>query len=337
MNTTKVKIFIASSAELKQERKECILHLNTVNKIHSHLRLEPIEWEYDLYHGSYPDFADIQKAINPLLEECTLCVFIFHSKIGKYTRQEFELANSQKKPLFTYFREGFSPKTKDENALYGELIEFKQSLNDTVLYEDYLSNSDFELLLKDNLHRYLSMKFPIKCYVENKPLSEESTTLLKILNEKQQEIEQLKSSLLSLTDQEAENKLKSLEHEKNNLLEELNNSKEIQEQQAKEKEELVSRLAPQIARDNLKEKAFTAIQENKYDDAEKLLKESAKDSISETASTFYELGKLKKIQLLYQEALKYFELAVKIDSTNFEMIVQFGTMLKDLGYNNKAI
>ena len=337
MTATNVKIFIASSAEVREERDKCILHFNQVNKSRKHLHLEPVEWEYDISHGNYPDFASVQKAINPLLKECALCVFIFYSKIGKYTREEFELTNNLKKKLFVYFKEGFSPSNKDEINKYSELIEFKESMNETILYKEYSSLSQFGELLKDNMQLYLSEAFPVPSSTDNKPLSNEVMTLMKILSEKQDEIEQLKNSPLSLPDEATKNKLQSLEKEKNNLLEELNKNKEIQQQQEKEKQELESRLAPQITKDNLKVKALTAIKENKYDDAEKFLNESAKESISETASTFYELGKIKKIQLLYKEAFHYFELAAKINPWVFDMNMEAGIMLRDLGSNNNAI
>jgi hypothetical protein len=98
-----VKIFIASSAELKAERERCILLINQLNKSHKHLQLEPIEWEYDMIHGNNPGYETIQDAINPKLKESDVAVFIFYSKIGNYTRQEFELVTKQNKRLFAFF------------------------------------------------------------------------------------------------------------------------------------------------------------------------------------------------------------------------------------------
>ena len=336
MEAVSVKIFIASSAEVKDEREKCILILNQINKSHKHLHLKPVEWEYDIPHGSYPDFATVQEAINPLLKECNLCVFMFYSKIGKYTKEEFTLANELKKKIIPFFKEGFSPKTKEDIAKWAELIDFKGSFNETILYKDYLTLEDFELFLKDDLHLYLSEEFPLPKSYEIKPDSDEIKNLKVELYEKQKELDQVKSNR-SLPDAETKNRLALLEQEMHGLTNELNQSKEIQEQQAKDKNELELRLAPQIARDNLKQQALTAIQENKYDEAKSLLIESAKDSISDTASTFYELGKVSKLQLLYKEALKYFELAVEIKPGDFDMNMEAGVMLRDSGYNDKAI
>lgn len=153
-NNNTIKIFIASSAEVSDERKNCIVFLNQINKSHPHLRLETIEWEYDIAHGSYPDFVSVQKAINPLLELCQLCIFIFYSKIGKYTLEEFTLATELKKKIFPFFKKGFSPESDDEIVKWKELITFKKGMNETILYNEYSSDKDFEIKLKDNLQLY---------------------------------------------------------------------------------------------------------------------------------------------------------------------------------------
>jgi hypothetical protein len=56
-----IKIFIASSNELKEERDKCILVLNKLNQSHKHLSIEPILWEYNTVHSSYPGTKNIQR------------------------------------------------------------------------------------------------------------------------------------------------------------------------------------------------------------------------------------------------------------------------------------
>lgn len=336
MEKKNIKIFVASSAEVSDEREKCILILNQINKSHTHLDLEAIEWEYDLTHGSHPSFKSIQKAINPLLEQCQLCVFIFHTKIGKYTREEFELTHQLQKKIIPFFKEGFAPKTKEEITKLSELIDFREGLNETVLYKNYTDLNQFELLLKDDLHLYLSQEFPVKANYENKSLPPEVSALVKIITEKQEEIDQLKGSM-QLPDETTQQQLSLLEQQIQELQVELNKSKEFQEQQAKDKKDLEQRLAPQLEKDNLKQQAYTALQENNFDEAKELLKESAKESISETATTFYELGKVSKLQLLYKEALEYFELAVRINPEGFDMNMETGKMNLYLGFYNRSI
>jgi hypothetical protein len=48
-----IKIFIASAAELKEEREKCVLLINQLNNSHKHLVLKPVEWEYDMVHSQH--------------------------------------------------------------------------------------------------------------------------------------------------------------------------------------------------------------------------------------------------------------------------------------------
>ncbi|HEX8357432.1 MAG TPA: hypothetical protein VF610_08480, partial [Segetibacter sp.] len=118
---TTVKIFIASSAELSDERRQCIQTITELNKSHEHLHLEPVEWEIDMVHSNYPGFNNIQEAINPKLIESQLCIFIFYSRIGKYTLEEFDFATANNITLFAFFKQGFSPK-KDQMEAYAQLL-----------------------------------------------------------------------------------------------------------------------------------------------------------------------------------------------------------------------
>jgi hypothetical protein len=149
-------IFIASSNELKMEREKCILIFNHINKIRGNFHLNTIEWEYDKMHGTNPNFSSIQDAINPLLVNSSCVIFIFYSKIGKFTIEEYQLASKLKKQIFIYFKMGFSPMTKNESDLYGQLLEFKTSLSNEALYKEYNSIEHFELAIKDDLHFFIS-------------------------------------------------------------------------------------------------------------------------------------------------------------------------------------
>jgi len=102
-----VRIFIASSNELLAERKQCIQIITQLNESHKHLHLKPVEWEISMVHSNYPEYENIQDAIDPKLKESDLVIFIFHSKIGKYTREEFEFAKNENKRLFAFFKTGF--------------------------------------------------------------------------------------------------------------------------------------------------------------------------------------------------------------------------------------
>ncbi len=336
-NNNTVKIFIASSAEVSDERKNCIVFLNQINKSHPHLRLEPLEWEYDIVHGSYPDFAGVQKAINPLLEPSKLCIFIFYSKIGKYTLEEFTLATELKKKIIPFFKKGFSPETDDEIVKWKELLTFKNGMNQNVLYIEYSSDKDFEIKLKDNLHLYLAQEYPPLTLSENQPYSNETAVLIKILSEKQEEIEKLKNANLALPTSENSNQLAQAEREIINLKKELEQNKEILAKQARDKKELEKILNAEIDKPKLKQLALQAIEEKNFDKADNLLQEAAKDRISEVADDFYQIGIIKELKLEFNEALKYFDLAAIISPSNPEYLNKAGQLNMTLGNLRKAI
>jgi hypothetical protein len=160
MATQTVRIFIASSAELKEERDKCVLLINHLNKSHKHLHLEPVEWEHDIIHANFLGHETIQDAINPKLKESDLAIFVFYSKIGKYTRQEFDFATKEGKKIFSFFKAGFSP-NKATLSAYSKLLDFKESLNEIVLYKEYIDLTDFEKQLFPNLNLFLVENYSI--------------------------------------------------------------------------------------------------------------------------------------------------------------------------------
>jgi hypothetical protein len=107
MQTT--KIFLASSQELKEDRREFEIFVNRKNKswVSHGVFLELVVWE---------DFLDavsqtrLQDEYNKAIRDCDIFVMLFFTKVGKYTEEEFETAFGQfkatNKPLiFTYFKE----------------------------------------------------------------------------------------------------------------------------------------------------------------------------------------------------------------------------------------
>ncbi len=103
-----LKIFLASSSELKEDRKEFEIFINRENKKYTEkgifLKLEL--WE---------DFIDamsqtrLQDEYNKTIGACDIFVMLFFTKVGKYTEEEFTTAFGQfketNKPLiYTYFK-----------------------------------------------------------------------------------------------------------------------------------------------------------------------------------------------------------------------------------------
>jgi hypothetical protein len=106
---TKKKLFLASSRELEEDRKEFEIFINRKNKdwVDKGVFLELVVWE---------DFLDavsktrLQDEYNKEIRQCDIFVMLFWTKVGRYTEEEFETAVGQfkatSKPfIFTYFKD----------------------------------------------------------------------------------------------------------------------------------------------------------------------------------------------------------------------------------------
>ena len=103
-----ITIFLASSAELKDDREKFEQFIGRKNKtLIEHDRfIKLVIWE---------DFNDamsqtrLQDEYNKTIRECDIFVMLFHTKMGKYIREEFETAYRQfqesgKPHIYTYFK-----------------------------------------------------------------------------------------------------------------------------------------------------------------------------------------------------------------------------------------
>jgi len=103
-----IKIFLASSEELKEEREKFEQNIGRKNKTLNKKDqfIELVHWE---------DFIDsmsktgLQDEYNRTARECDIFVMLFATKVGPYTREEFEAAFGQfqetSRPwIYTYFR-----------------------------------------------------------------------------------------------------------------------------------------------------------------------------------------------------------------------------------------
>ena len=108
-----IKIFLASSEELKQERLELadlVEHLNnTLERRDITIRL--VKWEY-LDSSMGPKHK--QEEYNEKLRECEMCMVLYWTKFGMYTKTELDTAYKElcegRNPhkLYIYFKEGDS-------------------------------------------------------------------------------------------------------------------------------------------------------------------------------------------------------------------------------------
>ena len=141
-----VKIFLASSSELKRDREQFEIFINRKNKeyIKKGLFLELVIWE---------DFLDamsstcLQDEYNKAVANCDIFVSLFHTKVGNYTEEEFlkalETFKSNGKPLiYTYFKDEAINMIKITPSVLS-LLNFKQKLSDLGhFYTNYAEIND---------------------------------------------------------------------------------------------------------------------------------------------------------------------------------------------------
>lgn len=121
-----IKVFIASSEELRLERLEftdMIQHLNRILKPRG-VEIEPVKWEYlDASMGPLHK----QEEYNQELKTCELCLVLYWTRFGDYTKSEFDTAYSElcagrnPQKLYVYF--------KDADEITPELRAFKESFD----------------------------------------------------------------------------------------------------------------------------------------------------------------------------------------------------------------
>ena len=154
-----IKIFLASSSELESDRREFEIFINRKNKeyIKQGLFLELLLWE---------DFVDamsatrLQDEYNKAVAGCDIFVSLFHTKVGKYTEEEFlkalETFKDNEKPLiYTYFKdEAVSISRITPNIV--SLLDFKQKLSDLGhFYTNYADINDLRYKFSEQLIKIL--------------------------------------------------------------------------------------------------------------------------------------------------------------------------------------
>jgi hypothetical protein len=162
------KLFLASSAELKEDRKEFEIFIGRKNKdwVAKGVFLELVIWE---------DFLDavsetrLQNEYDKAIRECDLFVMLFWTKVGQYTAEEFETAFGQfkttNKPfIFTYFKDAeISVATANKKDLMS-LWAFQEKLSALGHFYTVYKNVD-ELKFKFNqrLRRVRSRESTSRC------------------------------------------------------------------------------------------------------------------------------------------------------------------------------
>jgi hypothetical protein len=144
--TKTVKIFLASSSELKDDREKFEIFINRKNKeyINKGVFLELVLWE---------DFIDamsatrLQDEYNKAITDCDIFVSLFHTKVGKYTEEEFLKAletfkANGKLRIYTYFKDApINPSEINEDDILS-LLNFKKKLKNLGHFYTIYANID---------------------------------------------------------------------------------------------------------------------------------------------------------------------------------------------------
>jgi hypothetical protein len=154
-----IKIFLASSAELKEDRDAFELHFLRKNK---YFRRQGFEVEVFRWETSLDAISDtrMQEEYNKKVRQSDILVSLFKKKTGKYTEEEFDEAHAafmdKKKPLiYTYFKDvqvNIGSMTKEITTL----LAFKEKLDNLGHYPThYTSIEDLKLQFQQQLDKLI--------------------------------------------------------------------------------------------------------------------------------------------------------------------------------------
>ena len=173
----KINVFIVSSSELSEERKEIALLLYRENKslVDKGIFLDLVIWE-ELLHSFRGQ--RIQNYFNEEMLKCDIVIALFFKKVGQFSKEEFDLAYQNlrkgRKPsyLFVYFKQGGIPIDESDEDLtkIRQLKELIESYGQMSL--SFNSVEDLSLKLKRQIDQILSDYVDLKdlqevCHAKN--------------------------------------------------------------------------------------------------------------------------------------------------------------------------
>lgn len=119
---TKKRIFLASGADLAKERDavELVIQRKNIQLIEKNLFLEVVRWEQ-----LRQDFGEkgAQEHYSSEIKESDVVIILFYKRVGKYTKQEFDIAynlfKDGQKPrhLFSYFKKWMVPSNQIDDDI----------------------------------------------------------------------------------------------------------------------------------------------------------------------------------------------------------------------------
>jgi len=150
----KVKIFLASSAELDADKEKLELFISRKNKDYHKKRIF-------LELSTWKDFISsitegrTQDEYNKYIQKSDISIFLFHTKIGRFTKEEFDNAHdaymsnklSIKRPrIYTYFKTDLNEAP--------EITKFRNYIDSfDHFYDTYINLDDLEVKINQQLDK----------------------------------------------------------------------------------------------------------------------------------------------------------------------------------------
>jgi internalin A len=155
-----IKIFLASSSELREDRDAFELHFLRKNK---DFRREGFEVDVIRWETSLDAMSDTRKQeeYNEKVRKSDVLVSLYKTKTGKYTEEEFDVAHtafkdSGKPLIYTYFMQAHGPYDMRMQGDLNSLWDFQKKLKDLGHYPTHcISIEDLKLQFQQQLDKLI--------------------------------------------------------------------------------------------------------------------------------------------------------------------------------------
>jgi hypothetical protein len=167
------RIFLASSAELREERDEFERYFRQKNDEvrKDGIYLEIVRWENYLDAMSE---TRLQNEYNKAIAECDIFVCLFFTKTGKFTEEEFDTAHRQfkstgKPKIFTYFKNADIKTGSMREDDLASLFAFKKKLAELGHFHTTFDNIEhLKRHFSDQLAKLIALSGPATLQVRAK-------------------------------------------------------------------------------------------------------------------------------------------------------------------------
>ena len=156
----KIQIFLASSAELREDRDEFEIYFRQLND-------ELLGEGFYLVINRWENFLDamsetrLQDEYNKAIKNCDIFVSLFSTKTGKFTEEEFNTAHQQFKDtdkpfIYTFFKDTMININNIQESDLLSLMAFRKRLKDLGhFYTPFANIEDLKLKFRNQLDKLL--------------------------------------------------------------------------------------------------------------------------------------------------------------------------------------